>query len=264
MSKPKHPMSFFAPALILLASVPALGDQYGAGGQTGRTDRSNQSQSSQSSQGSYGNQSYSEQNSQASLDAEEVIQDWKETPQKAAREMIKKYGDPQELTENMLVWHDNGPWKHTAIMNEETDHKFPLPHKDALLQVISYQVPADKFDELAAFDGSVIVDRTRGEIGARCDKEAANFLALNLANEIATGKRSVEEARKFYGEQIVSLAKGKPTSYTKGLNFQASATAGDADKTTLDKSTVDQVTKLMKEQEEKMARAEGSDKTMTR
>ena len=178
--------------------------------------------------------------------------------------MMQKYGDPQEITENTLVWRDNGPWSYTVIMNEETDHKFPLPHKDALLQVISYKVPADKFDDLAAFDGSVFADRTRGEIGARCDKEAANFLALNLANEVATGKRSVEQARKMYGEQIVALAKGKPTSYTQGLNFQAQQTAGDADKTTLDKSTVDQVTKLMKEQEEKMARAEGSNETMTR
>lgn len=50
-----------------------------------------------------------------------------------------------------------------------------MPHKDMLLQVIAYEVPADKFDDLAAFDGSVIAERTRGEIAARCDKEAANI-----------------------------------------------------------------------------------------
>jgi hypothetical protein len=53
-------------------------------------------------------------------------------------------------------------------------------------------VPPDKFDELAEYDGSVIVERTKGEIAARCDLEGANFLALNLAHEIVTGKRSVD------------------------------------------------------------------------
>jgi len=30
-------------------------------------------------------------------------------------------------------------------------------------------------------------------IAARCDKEEPNFLAINLAHEIITGKRSVDE-----------------------------------------------------------------------
>jgi hypothetical protein len=254
MPRTKHSIPFFAVALVsLLSSIPALSDQYGTGSPSARSDRSYQNQSSQS-----------DQSSQAAFSAQEVIQDWKETPQKAARAMIKKYGNPQEVTADRLVWHDNGPWKRTEVINEEIDHKFPLPHKDTLLQVISYQVPADKFDELAAFDGSVIVERTRGEIGARCDKEEANFLALNLAHEIATGKRSVAEARKIYGEQIVAMAKGKQASHTKELNFRSQLTAADSDQTTLDKATVDQVTKLMKEKEEKMVRAEGLDETITR
>ncbi|MEX2153654.1 MAG: hypothetical protein WD825_09970 [Gemmatimonadaceae bacterium] len=56
-------------------------------------------------------------------------------------------------------------------------HSFPKPHTDLLEQFIDYRVPVDKYDELAAYDGSVIVERTKGEISARCDKEAMNFLA---------------------------------------------------------------------------------------
>lgn len=57
------------------------------------------------------------------------------------------------------------------MVNEEIDHSFPMPHKDVLLQVINYRVPPDKFDDLAEYDGSVIVERTKGEIAARCDGE---------------------------------------------------------------------------------------------
>jgi hypothetical protein len=45
------------------------------------------------------------------------------------------------------------------------------------------------------FDGSILVDRTRGEVAARCDSEAANVLGLNMVHELVTGKRTVEEAR---------------------------------------------------------------------
>lgn len=255
-----HPASILPAALVLiLTAVPALGADYGGIAQTGRTDRSNQGPSYQSSQAGQDDQS-----ARAALSAEQVIRDWKETPQKAAHAMIKKYGQPQEVTEERLVWHDNGPWKRTEVINEEIDHRFPMPHKDALLQVIDYQVPADKFDELAAYDGSVIAERTRGELAARCDTEEANILALNLAHEVASGKRSVEDARRIYGEQIVAAAQGKPAPYTRELNVRSQMTAGDPDKTTLDKSTVERVTKLMKEKEEKMARGPASEETMTR
>lgn len=184
---------------------------------------------------------------QSMAKVEQVIAEWKEKPREVARFMLDKYGAPQEVTDQRLIWHNNGPWKRSELINEEIDHNFPLPHKDMLLQVVEYKVPADKFDELAAFDGSVIVDRTRGEIGARCDKEAANTLALNLAHEVITGKRSVQEARKTYGEQVVALVSGEEAPLTAQLNFQPQQNAGFEDKTILAESTVQKLKQMMTE-----------------
>jgi hypothetical protein len=144
--------------------------------------------------------------------------------------MIQKYGQPDEITPMRLVWHDNGPWKRTIVTKEETDHAFPMPHKDVLEQVIDYRVSTDKVDDLAAYDGSVIVERTKGELSARCDKEEANFLALNLANDIATGKKSVEEARAQYARTIQDLMAGKKERYVQGLQFAGQRSAADKDK----------------------------------
>lgn len=158
---------------------------------------------------------------------EQIIAGWKSKPQEVARTVIAKYGQPQEATAMRLVWHNNGPWKRTELVNEEIPHDFPKPHPDMLKQTISYQVPTDKYDELAEYDGSVIVERTKGEISARCDKEEANFLALNLANEIVTGKKGVKDARQFYAEAVIQM---KHPDYMKGFLFQASrADQGDAD-----------------------------------
>lgn len=69
-----------------------------------------------------------------------------------------------------------------------------------------------------------------GELSARCDKEAANFLALNLADEIVRKKRSVTDARRMYGEQIMALKAGKPAPYTDRLMFDMMMNTNDPDR----------------------------------
>ena len=166
------------------------------------------------------------------LKAEQVIAPWKPKPAEVARTMIKKYGQPQEVTSNRLVWHRKGPWKFTELVNEEVPHSFPMAHTDMLYQSIAYRIEPEKADELIQYDGSIILERTKGEIAARCDKEEANFLAINLAHDIATGKRTVDDARRFYAESIQTMMKtGKPNEYLQGFRFTPpTGDQGDPDK----------------------------------
>ncbi len=154
---------------------------------------------------------------------------WPEASQMAAKEMMDKYGKPDITSERMLVWVKNGIWNRTIVFKEEADHNFPMPHKDVMQQFVDLKVPMDMFDELAEYDGSVVVDRTQGEISARCDKEGANFLALNLAYDIIKGKRSVTEAREFYGKTIMKVMKGEKPEYTQKLMFSPDMSSPDPD-----------------------------------
>lgn len=169
-------------------------------------------------------------NTNANLD--QIIARWNDKPREVAQQMIQKYGPPHEVSAQRLIWHRNGPWKFTELVNEEIDHHFPKPHKDMLRQGIAFDVPVEKFNDLAAYDGSVIVERTKGELSARCDKEDMNFLAINLANDIITGKLSVEDARKQYAQTAAQYMKGERPPYTTGLQFTrpVSDKAGDPDK----------------------------------
>jgi hypothetical protein len=163
---------------------------------------------------------------------DKYIAAWKQKPRDVANTMIAKYGLPHEATPQRLIWHNNGPWKFSELANEEIPHDFPMPHHDMLLQTINYRVGDQKnAGALFEYDGSVIVERTKGELSARCDKEEANFLAINLSHDIVTGKRSVEDARKFYAESIGMMMKGKPNDYLKGLRFTPpTGNQGDRDK----------------------------------
>jgi hypothetical protein len=162
------------------------------------------------------------------------FKNWPMASQMAIKEQMDLHGKPDEVTPTMVVWHNKGGWKKTTVTNYESQHHFPVMHTDCMEQVISYKVPPGMGDELALFDGSVTIDRTQGTIAARCDKEENNMLALNLAHDIIMNKKTVEEARKSYGEMVMQAKAGNKPGYMKKLMFNAQANAEDPDKVTAD------------------------------
>jgi hypothetical protein len=174
----------------------------------------------------------------------QIIASWPEESREAARLVIAKYGEPNEATETELIWHRPGPWKRIVASKAFYDHNFPAPHIDAVESVIDYRVPVDKFSELAAFDGSVIVERTAGEVSARCHDEQANFLALNLMHDIVTGKRTAEDARAYYAKEFADYRRKKATPYMEGLRFKpAQRGSADPDRRVLSDQDLEQATK---------------------
>ncbi len=161
------------------------------------------------------------------------LKSWPMSSQMAIKEQMNLYGKPDEITPTMAVWYNNGPWKKTIISKMESKHDFPKTHMDCMEQCVNYKVPLDMYDELAHFDGSVTASRTQGTIAARCDKEENNFLALNLAHDIITGKKSVEEARKAYGDMIKQAMSGNKPDYMKKLMFTSDMSAPDSDMNTI-------------------------------
>ena len=155
---------------------------------------------------------------------------WPMASKEAVMFMTKKYGMPAAMTPDMAVWGKTGPWNRTVVYAKEYAHEFPMHHTDVMQQWVDYKAPADMYDELAMYDGSVVLERTSGEASARCDKEGANFLALNLAHDIVTGKQTVDGARKMYGEQIMAMKAGRPAPYTERLMFGAMMNTGDPDR----------------------------------
>jgi hypothetical protein len=151
----------------------------------------------------------------------EMINAWPEESKEAAQLVIDTYGEPHEVTESQLTWHRVGPWKRIVATKAFFDHAFPTNHIDAVESFIDYHVPPDKVSALAEFDGSVMVERTAGEVSARCHDEQANFLALNLMNDIVTGAKTVQEAREYYGKEFLDARRKQPTPYMEKLRFDA-------------------------------------------
>src|SRR3954451_19168676 len=50
---------------------------------------------------------------------------WPERPRLGANAMMDKYGQPQEATNERLIWHNAGPFARITVYNLETPHDFP-------------------------------------------------------------------------------------------------------------------------------------------
>jgi hypothetical protein len=181
-------------------------------------------------------------------DAAQIVASWPEESKEAAGLVLEKYGEPAEVTDSMLVWYEAGPWKRIVATKVFYAHDFPAPHIDAVESFIDYTVPPELFSALAEFDGSVVVERTAGEVSARCHDEEANNLALNLMHDIVAGDKTVQEARDYYAKEFLDYRRGKPTPYMEKLRFDLpDGDTGDSDE------------RVISDQELKAAEGEGAD-----
>jgi hypothetical protein len=149
-----------------------------------------------------------------------IVGDWPEAPKKVAEQIIDKYGPPNEATPTRLFWYRTPPWKRIEVSADAVVHNWPAPHEDFFTQVIDYRVPPEKAHLIAMFDGSILIDRTRGEVWARCDSEAANVLGLNMVHEIVANKRTVDEARETSSQQTATYNMGRSAPYAERLQFE--------------------------------------------
>lgn len=180
----------------------------------------------------------------------QILGEWPKESREAAKLVIDAYGEPDETSESQLIWHGRGPWKRVIATKQFYRHDFPAPHIDCVESVLAYRVPPDKCSALAQFDGSVIVERTAGEVSARCHDEQANFLALNLMHDIVTDEKSVEEARAYYAKEFADYRRKKPTPYMQKLRFEAAN--GD---------TADPDTRMLSDDDLARAKREGEQST---
>lgn len=178
--------------------------------------------------------------------ASERIRTWPEESREAAGAVIQKYGEPDEATETLLIWHRRGKWKRIIASKAFYRHDFPAPHFDSVECVIDYRVPVGKFTPLAQFDGSVVVERTTGEVSARCHDEEANSLALNLMHDMVTDARNVEQARGYYAREFADYRRRKPTPYMQELRFSPP-----------DGGTADPDTRVLSDEDLEKAKKEG-------
>ncbi len=65
----------------------------------------------------------------------------------------------------------------------------------------------------------MIAEHTNGELSARCGGTSMNFVAINLAHDIVTGRRSVAQARDESARLHQAYKQGEEPPYTQPFQF---------------------------------------------
>lgn len=136
---------------------------------------------------------------------------WSRRPRAMVDLMIERYGLPNALRPGAAVWHGRGPWKRIVVHGDSPD--------TYLEQVISYWAPPEAARGLEEFGHGLAFDPAREELSVKSGNEELNFLALNLADRVAGGKNTPEEARRIFKKTATLAASGKSDPMTEGLLF---------------------------------------------
>jgi hypothetical protein len=150
---------------------------------------------------------------------ETVIENWPGPSRLAARALIAKYGEPRRFDLDSLEWSDHGRLSKIVVYRTAPGSFFRRHENDVVEESIWYDVPDVKIAELQRFDDRLTVDKATGELSARAESEALDFLALNLADEIVAGERTAREARDFYRKTAQFSESGKSSPYMSGIIF---------------------------------------------
>lgn len=152
--------------------------------------------------------------------ATNVVSQWSQTASLAARRLMERYGPPDEVRRDLLVWRGNAPWEITAVsdvrpqLDQATDADLGVVAQTVRLSLSPSQAAA-----AAAIDGRVTYDPVHHELTARSDREELNILRLNLAVDAAQSRLSVAEARQQYARDLMLEASGKVLPDMQLLRF---------------------------------------------
>jgi hypothetical protein len=128
-----------------------------------------------------------------------------------ARLMIGRYGQPEEVHSDRMVWLDRWPWKRIVVSAEAS--------QTPLEQVVDYRVPEGKLRDLQRFSPNLRVDAEQRELSSSSDREDYNRLALNLADDVVGGRLTPAQAKRFFEQTVRLSSAGKSSPYTKRLFF---------------------------------------------
>jgi hypothetical protein len=161
----------------------------------------------------------------AKMTTDEIMKEWSVGPRQAAQQIRSKYGEPSEGSMHMLAWENKDPWRRIEVRNEEVEHKFPKKHTECTLFTLEHSFPSEKTKDLVELNGSMLFDKTKGQVIIRAKDEQTAITELNIANNLAQGVLSLEDAKQLAAQEIQKVEQALPSQYSQKLAFRPKKSA---------------------------------------
>jgi hypothetical protein len=150
-----------------------------------------------------------------------TVAGWRDKSRLAAGALIDKYGAPDELRTTHVVWLKRYPWTKIVVRDVAPPYAGSQTTELGVVEeTVVYSLRPDQAKLLEAFGSTLSWDEKKGELTARSDSEPVNFLRVNLADEVASGRLTVEQARDAYARLMALEESGKTTGYMTEVRFR--------------------------------------------
>ncbi|MFI5361821.1 MAG: hypothetical protein ACHQ49_07610 [Elusimicrobiota bacterium] len=140
--------------------------------------------------------------------ASEAVNHWSDVSAAAARFLMTEYGVPDEVESSRLIWNGNGVWRRTVVRDLPPAAQEGVD-LGVIEQTVAYVLTPAQAKRLAAFDDRLEYDAARREVTVRSDREEYNILRLNLADDVALGRKSPDRALDSYFKAVELEESGK-------------------------------------------------------
>tara|TARA_Y100001963_G_scaffold117914_1_gene164137 strand:+ start:645 stop:1946 length:1302 start_codon:yes stop_codon:yes gene_type:complete len=123
---------------------------------------------------------------------------------KYAQELIDEYGEPDVITDSMVLWKGGiSEFDQTYVKDESIPHDSPKPHHDFVYSTMEIDIPEDLMEAVAKASESIIVDQLKNEVTARCGDIFANAITLGFVQKLVAGDIKPEDAEEEYKKHIL-------------------------------------------------------------
>jgi hypothetical protein len=141
-------------------------------------------------------------------ESKNLLAEWRnQEPVSFVKNLTKKFGLADELTENRAVWYDRDGFKRIEVLDEYILHCCPAPHYDFVYSTIDLHVPKKFVRVLAESSESIMLDLLKNEVSARCATLSANAVTLNYVLDVVSER--VKGSKEEYERRIKQLYKNK-------------------------------------------------------
>jgi len=144
------------------------------------------------------------QSSYGDNNAIDILQNWKnEVPAQYAEHLMNTFGEPDDITSDLVIWKNTDGFKRIEIKDEYVMHTSPEPHYDYCYCFIDLKVPHMLATSLADCSESILIDFLKNEVGARCASLAANAVTLNFVMDVVAGR--AKPTKQEYESRIMKM-----------------------------------------------------------
>lgn len=150
---------------------------------------------------------------------EVFLDSWPDETRAIAREVVEKYGEPDESTTTRLIWHARGPWQEIVVYRDFVEHAYPARHIDAFEGTLRFKLTASEVANLARFNGCISCCQTRRTMTIYCQNEEVALLIATFAYYLVRKNISSVQVRKKFYEAYESLDKASPVAEAVSYYF---------------------------------------------